>query len=156
MNTEIKLRVYKTGTDIKQESLHSQLPVLVSIPYTSTLKAFPVENSVGWKRMNLALTIPTRLCFTVSFLPSFALKTCKERTLLQIKWYHLTKRIVFNAAVFLLQKLPWQTFRKSSRSYGSRTQFSLRKPNITQPREIVACKPQVCFTRIFFIKQCSP
>ena len=46
MNTEIKLRVYKTGTDIKQQSLHN-LPVVVSIPYTSTLKAFSVENSVG-------------------------------------------------------------------------------------------------------------
>ena len=101
MNIEIKLWVYKTGTDIKQESLHN-LPVVVSIPYTSTLKAFPVKKSVGRKRMNLALTIPTRLCFTISSLPSFALKTCKEWTLLQIKCKHLTKRIVSNAAVFLV------------------------------------------------------
>ena len=101
MNIEIKMWVYKTGTDIKQESLHN-LPVVVSIPYTSTLKAFLVENSVGWKRMNLALTIPTRPCFTMSFLPSFALNTCKEWTLLQIKCNHLTKRIVSDAAVFLV------------------------------------------------------
>ena len=64
-----------TGTDIKLQSLRN-LPVVVSIPYTSTLKAFPAENSVGWKRMNLALTIPIRLCFTISFLPSLALKIC--------------------------------------------------------------------------------
>ena len=36
----------ETGTNIKLESLQN-LPVVVSIPYTSTLKAFPVENSVG-------------------------------------------------------------------------------------------------------------
>ena len=39
-------RLYKTRTDIKQESLHN-LPVVVSIPYTSTLKAFSVKNSAG-------------------------------------------------------------------------------------------------------------
>ena len=87
--------------------------------------------------MNFALTIPTRLCFTISSLPSFALKTCKEWTLCQIKYNHLNKRIVSNAAVFLFQKLPWQTFCKSNHSHSSRTQFSLCKPNITQPREIV-------------------
>ena len=67
--------------DISDYNIHN-LPAVVSIPYTSTLKTFSASNSVGWKRMNLALTIPTRLCFTISSSPSLALKICKQLTLL--------------------------------------------------------------------------